>query len=344
LNRNRYQSLETEIAVRKIRRAILTAVGLVTSGIAVCALVSRYLPITNHAVLFTSALSPYLLLCAPVSMALLILASRWILVILGAGLTVTMLAVQLPLYVGSDTAATEGVRLRVISANLRDGQAEPQHVVSLARDQTDVLAVQELTPGEVDRLSAAGIDVTFPYRWLDAGGAAEGVGLWSRFPLDATRRIGGYTFAMVSAQIRVPGISIDPTIVVVHLPGPWPQPIDSWRRDISLLPATLQDVAERAGTGCVLAAADLNSTTDMRPFRTLLNDGYRDAAEQSGSGIQPTFPSDSRLPPLIAIDHILTRNCTATSLRTIRLSGSDHRGLVATVMAPRSPASPPVSP
>ena len=162
--------------------------------------------------------------------------------------------------------------------------------MSLARDQTDVLAVQELTPGEVDRLSAAGIDVTFPYRWLDARGGAQGVGLWSRFPLDTTRRIGGFTFAIFSAQIRVPGVSIDPSIVVVHLPGPWPQPIDIWRRDITLLPTTLQEVAERAGTGCVIAAADLNSTTDMRPFRTLLNDGYRDAAEQSGAGITAHLP------------------------------------------------------
>lgn len=272
-------------------------------------------------------------------MGLLALAGRWVPVSLSAGLTVTMLAVQLPLYVGSDTAAAEGVRLRVISANLRDGQAEPQHVVSLIRDQADVLAFQELTPGEVDRLSAAGINVTFPYRWLDANGGARGVGLWSRFPLNARRRIGGYTFAMISVQIRVPGLSIDPTVVVVHLPGPWPQPIDSWRRDITLLPATLQEVAERAGTGCVVAAADLNSTTDMRPFRTLLNDGYRDAAEQSGAGIEPTFPADWRLPPFVAIDHVLTRGCTATSLRTIEVPGSDHRGLVATVMVPPSSAT-----
>ena len=272
-------------------------------------------------------------------MALAILASRWILVILSTGLTVTALAVQLPLYVGSDAAPTETVRLRVISANLRDGQAEPQQVVSLARDQTDVLAVQELTPGEVDRLTAAGIDVTFPYRWLDARRGAQGVGLWSRFPLDTTRRIGGFTFAIFSAQIRVPGVSIDPSIVVVHLPGPWPQPIDIWRRDITLLPTTLQEVAERAGTGCVIAAADLNSTTDMVPFRTLLNYGYRDAAEQSGAGIKPTFPADWRLPPLVAIDHVLTRGCTATSLRTIKIPGSDHRGLIAMVMITPSSAT-----
>jgi endonuclease/exonuclease/phosphatase (EEP) superfamily protein YafD len=323
--------------VRKTRRPILTACGIVSFGIAFCALASRYLPISNHVVLITSAFSPYLLLFAPVSMALLILARRWVLVILSTGLTVMTLVVQLPIYIGSDTAAMGDVRLRVISANLRDGWAEPQHLVRLAQDQTDVLAVQELTADEVDRLSAAGIDMTFPYRWLDARGGAQGVGLWSRFPLDATRRVGGYTFAMVTAQIRVPGVTRGPTVVVGHLPGPWPQPIDGWRRDMAHLPATLREVAERAGTGCVIVAADLNSTRDMRPFRSLLTDGYQDAAEQSGSGIQPTFPGNSRLPPVIAIDHIVTRNCTATSVQAMSLPGSDHRALVATVMTARSP-------
>ena len=196
------------------------------------------------------------MLCAPVSMALLMLARRWILAIVAIGLTVTMVAVQHPMYVGSDTSRSGGVGLRVISANLRYGQAESQYLATLAREQTDVLAVQELTPAEVDRLSAAGVDAIFPYRWLDARKGAQGVGLWSRFPLDATRRIGGYTFALVRGQIQVPGISINPTIVVIHLPGPWPEPIDGWRRDIGLLPTTLHEVAERTGSGCVIAAAD----------------------------------------------------------------------------------------
>jgi endonuclease/exonuclease/phosphatase (EEP) superfamily protein YafD len=78
----------------------------------------------------------------------------------------------------------------------------------------------------------------------------------------------------------------------------------------------------------------------MRSFRGLLRNGYRDAAEQSGAGIKPTFPADSWLPPFIAIDHILTRSCTATSLRTIKIPGSDHRGLAATVMIARSSPSP----
>lgn len=290
--------------------------------------------------LLTAALSPYLTLFGVASIGLLAVARRSIPATIAIGLTATLLAVQLPLYLGSDATQAPGVGLKIISANLREGQADPGYLVSLARKQADVLAVQELTPAEVDRLSAAGLNTTFPYRWLEARNGASGIGLWSRFPLVTTRRIGGYTFPLVSAQIRVAGIPLDPTIVVVHLAGPWPQPIDSWRREIDLLLTTLREVAERTDGGCVIAAGDMNSTTDMRPFRALLRDGYRDAAKQSGAGIEGTFPADSRLPPLIVIDHILTRSCNATSLHTTNVPGSDHRGIVATVMIPQSSASP----
>ncbi|MGO9380976.1 MAG: endonuclease/exonuclease/phosphatase family protein [Mycobacterium sp.] len=317
-----------------------TAIGLVALVAAGCAFASRYLSITNHATFVTAALSPYLMLCAPVSAALLLWGRHWILAIATVGLIVAMLAVQLPLYRGSNAARAAGVGLRVISANLREGQADPSQVVRSAREQADVIAFQELTPQEADRLSCAGLDATFPYRWLEARDGPGGVGIWSRFPIDAPRRIGGYTFAFLTAQIRVTGVSIDPTVVVAHVAGPWPRPIDDWRRDLNRLPVTLSEIGEQAGAGSVIVAADLNSTTDMRPFRALLGNGYRDAAEQSGAGIKPTFPADSRLPPFVAIDHILTRNCTATSLRTLKVPGSDHRGLVVTIAIPRSPARP----
>jgi endonuclease/exonuclease/phosphatase (EEP) superfamily protein YafD len=290
-------------------------------------------------VLVTAALSSYLMLFGPLSAVFLILARRWFLTTAAVGLTVATLAVQLPLFIGSGDARPSDVGLRVISANLRLGQADPASLVRSARAQADVVAFQELTPTAVKRLSAAGLDATFPYRWVDARNGAEGVGVWSRFPLDATMRIPGYAHAAVSAEIRVPGVSPNPTVVVVHLPGPWPFPIDDWSRDFDRLPATLAEVAEQTGRGCVIVPADLNSTMDMHPFRGLLRDGYRDAAEQAGAGFDPTFPGDLRVPPLVAIDHILTRNCTATSLHTIKIPNSDHRGVVATVMIPRPPAN-----
>jgi endonuclease/exonuclease/phosphatase (EEP) superfamily protein YafD len=326
----------------KIQRMPQTAIGFVAFVVAGCAFASRYLSITNHATFITAALSPYLMLCAPVSAALLLWGRHWILVIAAAGLTVAAFAVQLPLYVDSDSDArrTAGVEVRLMSANIYEGMADPDYLVRSAQAQADVIAFQELTPQEADRLSGAGLDTTFPYRWLDARGGSGGVGVWSRFPMDAPRRIGDYTFAFLTAQIRVTGVSIDPIVVVAHVAGPWPVPIDDWRRDLNRLPVTLSEVGEQAGAGSVIVAADLNSTTDMRPFRALVRNGYRNAAEQSGAGIKPTFPADSRLPPFIAIDHILTRNCTATSLRTLKIPGSDHRGLVVTIAIPRSSPRP----
>jgi endonuclease/exonuclease/phosphatase (EEP) superfamily protein YafD len=319
--------------VSKILRAAQTATGLVAFAIASLALASRYLSITHDVVLVTAAFSPYLMLGGPVSVILLALARRWILAIAAVGFTVASLSIQRPLYRGSDAVPTAAVGLRVISANLREGQADPGYLVRSAREQADIIAFQELTPDEVDRLSAAGLDATFPYRWLDARAGASGVGVWSRLPMHTAKRIGGYTFGLVSARIRVAGISIDPTVLVAHIAGPWP--IDGWRRDLDQLPVTLLEVAKQTGGGSVIVAGDLNSTTDMRPFRNLLRNGYRDAAMQSGAGIKPTFRADWTLPPFIVIDHILTRSCTATSLRTIKIPGSDHRGLAATVMIAR---------
>jgi endonuclease/exonuclease/phosphatase (EEP) superfamily protein YafD len=322
----------------KIQRMPQTAIGFVALVVAGCAFASRYLVISNHVTFITAALSPYLMLCAPVSAALLLWGRHWILAIAGVGLTIAMLVVQLPFYRGSDEARTAGVGLRVMSANLRVGQADPSHLVRSAREQADVLAVQELTPEGADRFSRAGLDAAFPYRWLEARSGPGGVGMWSRFPLDTPRRIDGYTFAFLTAHIRIAGVLTDPTLVVAHVAGPWPQPIDDWRRDLNRLPATMSEVGEQAGTGSVIVAADFNSTPDMRPFRALSSNGYRNAAEQSGAGIKPTFPADLRLPPLFVIDHILTRNCTATSLRTLTIPGSDHRSLVATISIPRSSA------
>ena len=317
-----------------------TAIGFVALVVAGCAFASRYLSITNHVVFIMAALSPYLMLCAPVSAAVLVWGRHWILAFAAIGLTVAAFAVQSPLYLHSTAGRMASVEVRLMSANLYEGMADPDPLVRSAREQADVVAFQELTPQEADRLSSAGLDSTFPYRWLDARDDAGGAGVWSRFPIDTPRRIGGYTFAFLTAQIRVAGVSVDPTVVVAHVAGPWPLPIDNWRHDLDKLPATMSEVGEHAGAGSVIVAADLNSTTDMRPFRALLGSGYRDAAEQAGAGIKPTFPADLRLPPFVAIDHVLTRNCTATSLRTLKIPGSDHRGLVVTIAIPKASARP----
>jgi endonuclease/exonuclease/phosphatase (EEP) superfamily protein YafD len=195
-------------------------------AVAGCALASRYLPITNHTVLITAAASPYLLFAAPVAAVLLNRAWRWIPAVIAGALTVAAVLIHNAPNLGRDDPPTSGVQLRVMSANVRLGWADAAHLVRSARENADIVALQELTSQEIDRLSASGLDSAFPYRWLDPGTDADGIGIWSRLPIHNTKRIGEFMMPFVSAQIRVPGISVDSTIVAAHIAGPWPQPID----------------------------------------------------------------------------------------------------------------------
>jgi endonuclease/exonuclease/phosphatase (EEP) superfamily protein YafD len=322
-------TLETTI------RIAVTIGALAALVMAAVGLVVRYAPITNHTVLIVAVASPYLLLGAPLAALLSSLARRWVLAGVAVVLTAVVVAVQAPLFIGQRTA-DDGVKVRVMTANLYLGQADAATVVQTASAHADVLAVQELTPEAVERLSAAGLDKVFPHRALDARDYASGVGVWSRYPITESARIDGFQLAMARVRIRVDGVATDPTILVAHMPGPWPQPVDDWVGDMEAMRGTSRTAAGSAGTGCVLIAGDFNSTFDMIPFRRLLSDGYRDATEQSGAGLQLTYPANAKVPPFMGIDHVLTNRCTATSVETVALPGSDHRGLVAAVDVPRS--------
>jgi endonuclease/exonuclease/phosphatase family metal-dependent hydrolase len=205
----------------------------------------------------------------------------------------------------------------------------------LARDGADLLVVVELTPESASGLTQEGLDVGFPYRVVDAQPFAAGVAIWSRYPVVRSSRIGGYQLGVVSAVIRAPQAADEAVVLAAHLTGPWPQPIDGWRQDIAEFSNTLNRIAAEAGEGAAIVAGDFNASMDMQPFRRLLENGFRDAAEQSGAGFTPTYPADSAAPPLIGIDRILTFNSSASDVQTVRIPGSDHLGLWAIVHVPR---------
>jgi endonuclease/exonuclease/phosphatase (EEP) superfamily protein YafD len=314
-----------------VRHPILTVLGLLALAAAAGALAVRFVPIDHHVVLMLAAASPYLTIAAPVSVLLLALSRRWLVTTVACCLTVALLVVQLPRYLGPEPGVAASVSVRVMTANLGLGLADAQAVTDSARDLADVLVVQELTPDAVSRLSAAGLDNTFPHHTLKPHDVASGVGVWSRYPIVQSTPIPGYEMPQLRTSIRIDGVVVDPTVVSVHLSGPWPQPINDWRSDLAKFGATLDQLANDAGLGAVIVAGDFNSTTDMRPFRDLLGDGYRDAAEQAGAGMTRSYPSRRWAPPLLGIDHILVYNCDATAARTVSIPGSDHRGLVATI-------------
>jgi endonuclease/exonuclease/phosphatase (EEP) superfamily protein YafD len=301
--------------------------------VSVVGLVARYSPVSNHAMVVIVVASPFLTLAAPVATLMFALAKRWIGAIAAAVAAIVVVAIHSPLLVGASSNA-DSVPLRVMTANIYFGSADAKTIVAEATSAADVLEVQELTQEAVDRLTAAGLDAVFPYRSLDPRAIASGGGLWSRYPIVESHRIDGYKLATMSARIRVEGAEVDPTVVVAHLPAPWPQPIDDWADEVNRMRGTMQSASEAANGGCVMVAGDFNSTLDMQPFREMLSGAYHDAAEQAGDGPTLTYPGNSRVPPFMGIDHVLTSRCAATSARVIDLPGSDHRGLLATVEIP----------
>ena len=315
---------------------IRTALSLLTWFaflVAALALLARFVPVVDHTILIISALSPYLLLGAGIPAVLLLLSRRsWWAVSVAVMLAAGAAFAVLPRFAASGPAAPEGVPIRVLTANLWEGSADPRALIAMARERTDLVVVQELTPECAHDLS--GLESEFPYRAVDPRAGAAGAGIWSRYPIVGSRRDSGYQLSMLSATLRVPGAASDTLVLAAHIVGPWPNPIDDWRREMTRLPDTLRTAAEVADPGTVIAAGDFNATVDMQPFRGLLRGGFRDAGQQSGAGLAPTFPANRSVPPLIGIDHILTYNGTASDFDTVRIPGSDHLGVIATIHVP----------
>lgn len=313
-------------------RGVVTLLWLAAAAAVLVGLIARYLPISSHVVLIAASASPYLMLGAPAALALLLIARRWVLSAVAACLTAALVVVQSPLYVGGESTTGSAVSIRVLTANLGMGKADPEVLTATARQSADVLVVQELTAEAASGLSAAGLDAVFPHRVLDPRPLAAGIGIWSRYPLSESVAIDGYSLPMLKARVQIHGVAVDPTVVAVHIAAPWPQPIDGWQRDMDRYPDLLRSLA--AEPGALIVAGDFNATMDMQPFRRLLQAGYRDAVERAGAGLARTYPNRAGRPAVLGIDHILLQDATAIAAHTVDLSGSDHRGLLATIALP----------
>ncbi|WP_158579898.1 endonuclease/exonuclease/phosphatase family protein [Geodermatophilus marinus] len=299
-------------------------------------LAAHHYPSGSSTTVAVSAFSSYLVALAPLSALLLLLGRRWIAAGLAAALTAGAVAALAPTYAG-DQVATAGRPLTVLTANVKLGQAGAAGVVAaVERSGADVVLLQELTPALRRQLADAGLDAVLPHSVVEPWPGAEGIGLWSRYRLADETRHDELTFPAVSARLVLDDEQPGPVVLTLHAAGPWPQAADDWVRDLAKLPALLDRVAREADVlgSPVLIGGDLNATWGNAQFRGLLQDGYRDAAEVLGAPWTTTFPAVPRAPALIGIDHVLVRGAGPRELRTVGIPGSDHRGVVATVVLP----------
>jgi len=277
------------------------------------------------------AFTPYVgiaaLLIAGVSLAL----RNWAAAALAAVVTACLGAAVLPRAIGSEAADAAGHEtLTVLAANVHVGSADPQALLGLVdRFHPDLLSVEELTPSFAAELHRAGIEGRLGHSLLQPQRGAGGAGLYSRLPLPRLTKQTHFFFRMPRASIVLPDRR-RLRVVAVHPFPPISGHVGAWQAAMESLPGT------GAGTPWVLAG-DFNATLDHAELRDVLDRGYRDAADVTGEGLEPTFPTMGHrlLPPTITIDHVLAdRRLGFADYGVVDLPGSDHRAVHAQLVLP----------
>lgn len=329
------------MSAHRFRRSVATWLAVLAFVFCAVALFYRTQPVLSVPRLVLAVGSTLVPLAALVGLALAVLARRVVLSIIGVGLLIAAVVVQGSWYYGGRPADIgDYTALRVLSSNIQQGRVDAADFVQLASQNADVITVAELTPEAVQSITDAGIGVSFPYSHLIPGADSGGIGLWSRFPISIVSETRHRHVNMPAARLEVPGLEYEPLVASVHITSPIAgdaDNVDQWRYSMAGAKAQMNTFAAAAGPAAVIIGGDYNSTPDMRQYRDFLTNGYRDAVEQTGAGYAPTFRADTWFPPIITIDHILTRNAAVESVRTVKLKGIDHRALLATVHLPLHP-------
>jgi endonuclease/exonuclease/phosphatase family metal-dependent hydrolase len=275
--------------------------------------------------------TPYVAATAVLPLAVALAMRRWAPAALsGLSLALLLLAVVPRVVPDAEADGHRGPVLGVLSANLFRSKADPAQLVREVRERdVDLLAVQELTPEGARALRREGMEQVLPQTFLATREDVYGSGLYSRYPL---LRMGApaMPFRTPRARLRLPGgLRVD--VVSVHpFPPSGPDAVSDWAEALRSLPG--------AGAGPIgVLAGDFNATLDHREMRRLLDRGWFDAADATGDGLTPTWPSGELIPPPVTIDHVLVdERAGVRRYEVIDVDGSDHRA-VFTVVALGSP-------
>ncbi|MEV5739876.1 endonuclease/exonuclease/phosphatase family protein [Microbispora rosea] len=291
------------------------------------------------------AFTPYVALASVVAPLVALLVRRPVALVAGLAVTVTLAACVLPRALsdasplgsagpGVRAAGDAGPALRILSANLLYGSVPPAALVDLVRRlRPDVLTLQELTPQASAGLRAAGLTTLLPYADDRAQEGSSGSGLFTRFPLRPADLTAVNGRRQAAGIVEVPGAG-PVAVVSVHPCAPrYAFRFRCWSRSLASLPSPGELVRILSG--------DFNATLDHAPVRSLLDAGYRDAADATGNGLAGTWPyrksSDfGGLPvPPVTIDHILVDpRVEVRAFGVHRLPETDHRAIFAELVLP----------
>ena len=282
----------------------------------------------------------------PIIVLALLWRRRVLAVFAGAALTVMMLwhhGYFIPTASVSESAkatvavssSTEDSAARIMTLNTCNGQASAEEIVRICREQNvEILCLQEIGGTMLDDLAEAGIYEILPYRVVsDAASQVDNGGkngIWCAAEVSnvTTNLVDIATSAMPAVDITMGSTEI--RVVSVHPNSPVRGAQDLWSKGLE----SIQSLGGYAHN--YLLMGDFNSTWDHARFRELLGTSFVDAGEQAGEGFHMTYPSNSKIPSLIEIDHIVysrDSGIAVSDLQAIEVPGTDHKALLATLEA-----------
>jgi endonuclease/exonuclease/phosphatase (EEP) superfamily protein YafD len=239
------------------------------------------------------------------------------------------------LWLGSTAgAASGGVPLRVVSANVLSQNRTPEKVLEFVRAADADLVLLIDAGGREWREILGQLRDLYPHQAQRAWLSRARINLYSRWPIiseevrEAPRSQRPYLVAKLAIEDRTL------EVVGVHPSSPSPsEPGKTRRRNREL--DHIADVAKDTDAA-VIVAGDFNTTPWSPHFKDLLAAaGLRNAAE--GKGYIPTWPTWF-WPARIPIDHVLFKGPIAvTTVRRGPAVGSDHFPIIADLRLTGSP-------
>lgn len=236
-----------------------------------------------------------------------------------------------------------GATIRVMAANLFKKNYSCREIAdTILALAPDIVVVQELRQRQAIELSAM-LREHYPYQDLHPGVDAEGMGAFSRYPLETTAlhrlddesspvqvlsvQASDQVFWVINMHARIPRL-VTRRILGLCLPSGLCS--GARRDDVRHISDVVSELPELA-----ILLGDMNTTRECAPY-CLIPPEWHNVHETVGHGWSLTYPVEAsffgvRPPfPLFRIDHIFVRGAwQPLAIRAGHMPGSDHRCLIA---------------
>lgn len=284
----------------------------------------RWVDATWRPVVILQSLGPFVVIGLGLLFVGTLLVHRWWMLLPVGSCAAVAWAMALPTFFAHTVPGP--ANFTVMSANLYYGRANADQVMAAVRaHEVDALVLTEVTPDVVDRLDAAGLTRLLGHRTGEAhAGTFTGTMIYSRLPMTVVSGTANPAIEQTPSLQPEVVLTVDGQQVrlkAAHPMAPIPDQTAQWRAGLTALQRWKGDVP--AGDRLVLAG-DFNASFGHPGFRQLA-DGLVDAQRTAGQGWVRTWPVvGRRMPPFVALDHLLSRGLGVVAAGDVAFHGSDH--------------------